>query len=132
MKFAFEITRFLLFFTIGFFIFKLYLRKKGVVHEIKNIPFFIASWKIIMFFVLLGIDYLNDQMGRVDLFYYYYEVLYFPIILVILSFIINFLLGILIFEVIFKEIMQEFIIIIIVILELIIDNCVLFPIFYFL
>lgn len=132
MNFPFQIIRFFLFFILSFFILRWYLRKKGLERNIKTILFYIISWKTLMFCVLIGADYLNDQIGRLDLFNYYYEALFFPIILVILSLIINFLLGILFFEFIFKEIMHEFVIIIIVTLEFILDNCVLYPIFYFL
>lgn len=132
MNFTFEILRFFVYFIIGMIIFKWGLQRKGLEYDNKKIILFIILWKIIVVFILTGIEYINEQMGRVDLFLYYEEIVFFPIILVILSFIVNLLLGILLYEIIFKQIMNELIIIIIVVLEIIIDNCVLYPIFYFL
>lgn len=130
MNIILEIIRFISFIIVGFIIFRWYIRKKGLEYNVKSILLFIVSWKTIMFFILIGIDYIiNEQIGRLDD-YYYYAIVFFPKMLMILVFIINLLLGILLFEIIFKKIIHEIIIIVIVILEMILDNFVLFPIFF--
>jgi len=126
MNLSFEIIRYVLFIIIGTILIKWYMQKKGREIAVKRILSFIIGWKTVMLFVLIGTDILIEPLWRVDIFLYFYEVTFLPIIMVIVTFIINILLGIVFFEIIFKQKMQEIIIIIIVLIEMILDNSILF------
>ncbi len=126
MNLSFEIIRYVVFIIIGIILISWYMQKKGRECAIKRMLSFIIGWKTVMLFVLIGTDILIESLWRLDIYYYYSEVVTFPIIMVIIAFVINILLGIAFFEIIFKQKMQEIIIIIIVLIELILDNSILY------
>ena len=135
MDIIFLLVSYTLFIIIGIFFIKWYIPKKGWDKSIKKMCIFVITWKTVMLFLFIGAAFLNDfiwSWSAADFYRYTDSALFHTISMEITLSIINCLLGILFFEIIFKQIMQEVIIIIIVIAEMVIDYCVLYPIFYFL
>ena len=122
MDFTFEITCYIFFLIIGIILIEWYIKKKGWENSISKSLIYVFTWKTIMLFIYLGIDFIIDPE----------DIFYSSIIMLLISFFINTFLAIIFFKLIFKQKMIESIVIIliIVIIELILESIILYSILF--
>jgi len=120
MNFIFEITRYIFFLIIGIILIEWYIKKKGWENSISKSLIYVFTWKTIMLFIYLGIDFIIDPEA------FFYS----SIIMLLISFFINIFLAIIFFKLIFKQKIIESIVIIliIVIIEIILESFLLYTI----
>jgi len=114
-----ELLRYIIIIIIGIILIKWYERKKGWVFRFRISLYFILCWRTVIFLILIIMNLILDLFSESSQFYIFY-----PIILVIVTFFINIFLGVKIFKFVYKQNAQEslVIILIIVIIELIIES----------
>lgn len=115
-----ELIRYIIIIIIGIILINWYERKKGWDYRFRISLYFILCWRTVIFLILiithLILDLILDPFSQNYIFY--------PIVLVLVTFIINIFLGIKIFKFVYKQNTQEslVIILIIVITELILES----------
>ena len=121
-----EVLRYIIIIPIGIMFIRWYVRKKGWEHQFRNSIFFILCWRTLIFIIVLFMSYILDlaflNVNEFNLFY--------PVILVILSFFINIFLGVNVFKLVYRQKIQESIVIILIItiVEMILESIILYSI----
>ena len=121
-----ELIRYIIIIIIGIILINWYVRKKGWDYRFRISLFFILCWRTVIFLILIIMNLIRDLV--IDPFSDIY--IFYPIIVVIVTFIANIFLGVKIFEFVYKQNAQEslVIIIIIVIIEMILESILFYAV----